>query len=111
MPEAVGQVRARGAVRRGPAGNAGVDDDVGRAGQIQQSLPVALDGRVEHRAALVGVVQRERDTGTAQSWERGAGRAAAGRFDLEDLGAEVGQDAADRVALAVRQIEHAQRCQ
>ena len=42
-------------------------------------------------------------------WERGAGRAAAGRFDLENLGAEVGQDAADRVALTGRQVEHPQR--
>ena len=109
MPEAVGQVRTRGAVGRRPAGNSGVDDDVCRTGQIQQSLAVALDGRVEHSAALVGVVQRERDAGTAQSWERGAGRAAAGRFDLENLGAEVGQDAADRVALTGRQVEHPQR--
>ncbi len=111
VPEAVGELGGRGAERRGEARQAGVDQHVGAAGQLEQTPAVRRGARVQDGAALVRVVQGERDGGPGQSRHGGPGGAAAGWLHLEHVGAEVGQDAGDRVAVTARQVEDSKRCQ
>ena len=70
------------------------------------SLPRAL-AQVEAEAALAAIVDAEIDALAAHHGRVLAGFLAAEAFDLDHLGAEVGQDhAAARPGLVARQFEH-----
>ena len=63
----------------------------------RRSAAVVLGERVEHRAALVGVVHGERDAGARERRQVVAGRTAVGGLHFEDVGAQVGEQAGHRV--------------
>src|SRR5688572_12206872 len=97
MREPVGELSTGCSVCGGSSWTAAVDHDVGGACQVEQSLPVRGAGGVEYRAALVDVIHREGDACARDGGPRGPGLVAAGWFDLQDVGAEVGEQAADAV--------------
>ena len=88
---------------------AAVDHDVGGACQLDQPVTAARAVRVQHRAALVGVVQCERNAGARHAGWRVARRAAGGRFDFQHVGTEVGEEPADGVGFGAAEIEHPKR--
>ncbi len=87
-------------------GIAAVHDDVGGRGQFDEPFSIRGIGRIEHRTALVGVVQREPDTDTGHGRRGGSAGASAWRLDLQNVGAEIGEHAGDRVGIAVTQVQH-----
>ena len=105
---AAGQLRTRGAELRGATGVAAVHHDVGARDQVGEPVVIAWVGGVEHAAALVGVVQRERNAGAGHAGQLRAARVPAGRFHLQDVGAEVGEQPGHRVGIAVTQVQHPQ---
>ncbi len=62
--------------------------------------------RIQHGAALVGVVYRERDAGAGECGQGVAGGTAAGRLDLEHVGTQIGEQAGHRVGDPTRHVEH-----
>lgn len=111
MPEPVGELSAGCSVCGSSSWTATVDHDVGGARQVEQSLPVRGAIGVEYRAALVGVVHREGDACAPDGGQRGSPLATAGRFDLQHVGAEVGEQAADAVGLCAAQVQNPYRLQ
>ena len=84
-----------------------LQDDVGGLDQRGEDLLAALVAQIEAEAFLAAVVDREIDALAAHQRRRLAGFLAAQLFDLDDLGAEVGEDhAAARAGLIPRQFEH-----
>ena len=77
-------------------------------GQLVEPLPIVCVVGVEHTRSLVGVVQRERNARPGYVGWLGPARVTAGGFDLEDVGAEVGEVSGHRVGVAVTQIQDPQ---
>ena len=107
MFEPPGQLFAGGAKPRGLTRGPVVDQNVGTRDEVEEPAPVVIVAGIQHRASLVGVVKGERDGGARHARPCTAGRAAAGGLDLQYVGAEVGQQPGDRLAVADRQVEHA----
>ena len=84
-----------------------LQDDVGGLDQCREDPLAALGAQIEAEALLAAVVDREIDALAAHQG-RGFARLLAAQFlDLDDLGAEVGEDhAAARAGLKPRQFEH-----
>ena len=81
--------------------------DVGGRHQRREDLLAALGAHVEAQALLAAVVDREIDALAAHHRLRFARLLAAQFLDLDDLGAEVGQDhAAARPRLIPRQFQN-----
>jgi hypothetical protein len=104
----VGQLGTRGPERGGLARQAAVDDDVGSLDEVEERLAVVFE-RVQHHAALVGVMHGERDAGAGQRRPVVAGRASARGFHLDDVCTQVGEQAGHRVGNSARQVEDAHR--
>ena len=109
MAEPLGKCRTRCAVCGCGPGTSAVHHDVGGTGQIEQPYPVGFVGGIQHRAAFVRVVQHECDARSLHRRRRVSGAAAAGRLDLQHVGAEIGEDAADPVGFGAAEIEHSKR--
>ena len=112
MPEPIGQLFARGAVRDGLTGNTAVDHDVG-ARRRARSTARRSAGSSGSRTALrlFALCSANRRLTPRSVGARGARRAAARRLDLQHVGAEVGQQPAHRIAVIAGQVEHPQRRQ
>ena len=91
LREPLGQIRTGGSVGVGLPGVPAVDHDVGVGRQGEQSPAVDGVTRIQHRRPFVGVVQGERDAGRTQGGQFTAARTARRRLDLQDVGAQVGQ--------------------
>lgn len=94
-------------MRRHSPEQAAVHHDVGLAGEVQQYLPIScfLDRappnacwRCATRAGCCTVEVKQLD----------APRAAGQGFDLQHIGAQVGQQAGDGVGIAAGEVEHPQ---
>ena len=93
--------------RRHDAGTEVLQHDVGLAHQRGEDLLAAVAAQVEADALLAAVVDGEIDALAAHHRRVAARLLAARRLDLDDLGAEVGQDhAAARAGLETRQLEN-----
>ncbi len=80
--------------------------DVGGLDQLREHLLAAGVAQVEAEALLAAVVDREIDALPAHQRRRLAGFLAAQFLDLDDFGAEVGEDhAAARPGLVARQLQ------
>ena len=81
-----------------------------RARLMNRPRSVALSAsRID--AALAGVVQRERHSGPRYRRACDAVRRAAWQFDLQDVGAEVAEQPAHRVAVSAADVQYPQRRQ
>ncbi len=81
--------------------------DVGGLDKLGEYFLAARMAHVEAQALLTAVVDREIDALAAHQRRRLTGFLAAQFLDLDDLGAEVGEDhAAARTGLIPRQFEH-----
>jgi hypothetical protein len=109
MLELFGQCQTRCAERGRARRISAVHHDVGGACQFDQPVTVGSSIRVQHRAALVRVAQRERNAGARHTRQRVARRAAVGRLNFQHFGAEVGEQPADPVGVGAAEIEHPNR--
>src|SRR5262249_41728430 len=101
-----GQLLNSGAETRGLTGDPVIDHDVGARDKPEKPPPVVIVAGIQHRSALVGVAQRERDGAAPNEWPHAAARAAARWFDLQHVGAEIGEKTGDRLAVAGCQVEY-----
>ncbi len=109
--EPVGQFPTRSPERVRATRVAAVDEDVGLADQLDEPAAVSGATGIQARAALTGVVQRERHCGPRDRRACDAVRSAARRFDLQDVGAEVAEQSAHRVAVSPADVHYPQRRQ
>ena len=105
-PKRSAQLRHGGAERSGLTWDAVVYDDVGARDKLEKPAPVVIVARIQDGAAFVRVVQCERNRGARQARPHEAGRAATRWFDLQHVGAQVGEKTADRLTDAGRHVEH-----
>jgi hypothetical protein len=111
MAELFGERRAGRSVCDRAPGISTVHDDVGGACQFGQPLAMGGVVRIKHRTALVGVVDAEPDARALDEGQRVACDAAARRFDLQHVGAQIGQQPADAVGFRAAKIQHPQGCE
>ena len=73
-------------------------DDVAAPGEVEEHLPALVGPQVEAEAALVavdvGVGERQRRVRPRQQRRQAADDLTAGQLDLDDVGAQIGEDAA-----------------
>ncbi len=83
------------------------EHDIGGRYQRGEDLLAAWRAQIEAKAFLAAIVDRKVDALAAHQRFRPPGFLAAQFLDLDDLGAEVGEDhAAPRTRLVPRQFEH-----
>ena len=75
------------------AGPVGLQEHVGLRGELAHDLLRLRRFQVEHEAALVAVERGEAHALAVPDRRRGAAHVAAGRLDLDDVGAHVGRAA------------------
>ena len=107
----VGELFAGGAVGTQLPRVAAVDEDVGVGGQLEQSPAVVVVSGIEYGGPFVGVVQRERDAHLVERGQHRPARAATRGLDLQDVGAQVGEESRGQIGLAGRQVQHPQPSQ
>jgi hypothetical protein len=94
------------------AGSEALDQHVRLARESAQPIHVGGHTQIESQAALPRVAGEPLDAViglrlAADEWTLPARRVTAWRFDLDHLGAEIGQDTPGEVALLVGEIEDA----
>src|SRR5208282_5095974 len=95
------------------AGSEALDDDVGGAGELEQDVGAAGMVEIEREGALVEIVEPEEQAAVEmrEVVEEGADAArvvAGGRFDLDDVGAHVGQQPRAKLGPMAGQVENPQ---
>ena len=88
-----------------PSRRVAFDQDVGAGNQRSQPVAVFRKLEIQFQGALVGVEMGEHQTGVAGKGRQAPHRVTARRLDLEDLHAEVRQEAAAHLALAVGEVQ------
>src|SRR5439155_17992712 len=85
------------------------DENVCRAGQPLQRVAAAGRLEIEDYAALAAVHRVEARAVAPRGSRHRSGRVAAGRFDLDHVGAEVGKEhGTERTGHHLRDVEHTQ---
>src|ERR1700758_1104496 len=111
MFELVGKLSARRAESFGLTGDSAVDNDVGVGGQLNEAPTVVGRRRIEDGAALVRVVQRERQAHAGHGRSDFTAAAAARRLHLDHICTQICQKPSDQLGVAHRQVEYSERGQ
>jgi hypothetical protein len=85
--------------------------DVGLTGQLDEPVAVGGAAGLQHRRALIGVLQCERHSGPRHHRACDAVRHTSWQFDLEDVGAQVTEQPAHRIAVSAADVPYPQRRQ
>src|SRR5262245_41201480 len=92
-----------------------LQDDICSRRQTPKKLPAVLNTEVEGHTALGGVVVPERQT-PVLVWdivEKGPHAArglTAQRLDLDDVGAQIGEELAAKLSLLIGELQNSQSC-